>query len=348
MIGIYKITNKINNKSYIGQSIHCGKRLDEHCCGNQFIDEVIQLEGIENFNFEILKQVEKHELNLWEDYYIDKFNTLFPKGYNKKWNCPENKRETFISKIKQMLSKTISKEEDLFSRSLITQNYEEENKAPLTAKQYLVYSYLLSISKWNPQDKEDHYYVYFNSFKIKDACELLKISQPTWRSAIEKLENLGYIRKYPEQKFFLIDYARESYAPLNIQLIKYLVSLGTAMNNGGNIVAVYSVIYKYWKYQKENGRPCEITINQLKKLFISKRSEEITNTYRLMIAAFSSSKLIDCEIVVREDRGHPYMAYQITNVRLDLPTELLISDYGPDDITDILEALKADIETLDW
>lgn len=80
----------------------------------------------------------------------------------------------------------------------------------------MVYSYLLSISKWNPQDKEDHYYVYFNSFKIKDACELLKISQPTWRSAIEKLENLGYIRKYPEQKFFLIDYARESYAPLNI------------------------------------------------------------------------------------------------------------------------------------
>ena len=42
------------------------------------------------------------------------------------------------------------------------------------------------------------------------------------------------------------------------------------------------------------------------------------------------------------------MAYQITNVRLDLPTELLISDYGPDDITDILEALKVNIETLDW
>lgn len=239
----------------------------------------------------------------------------------------------------------MSKSQDRWFEAL---DYQKKIKSTLTAKQYLVYSYLLSISKWNPQDKEDHYYVYFNSFKIKDACELLKISQPTWRSAIEKLENLGYIRKYPEQKFFLIDYARESYAPLNIQLIKYLVSLGTAMNNGGNIVAVYSVIYKYWKYQKENRRPCEITINQLKKLFISKRSEEITNTYRLMIAAFSSSKLIDCEIVVREDRGHPYMAYQITNVRLDLPTELLISDYGPDDITDILEALKADIETLDW
>lgn len=49
MIGIYRITNKLNNKSYIGQSIHCGKRLDEHSKGTQLIDEIIQMEGIENF-----------------------------------------------------------------------------------------------------------------------------------------------------------------------------------------------------------------------------------------------------------------------------------------------------------
>lgn len=35
MIGIYRITNKLNNKSYIGQSVHCGKRLDEHSKGTQ-------------------------------------------------------------------------------------------------------------------------------------------------------------------------------------------------------------------------------------------------------------------------------------------------------------------------
>jgi hypothetical protein len=34
MIGIYKIENKLNKKSYIGQSIHCGKRLDEHSKGS--------------------------------------------------------------------------------------------------------------------------------------------------------------------------------------------------------------------------------------------------------------------------------------------------------------------------
>lgn len=96
MIGIYKITNKINGKSYIGQSIHCGKRLDEHCKGNQFIDEIIQLDGVQNFTFEILREVNKTELSFWEDYYIQMYNTIFPNGYNKRWNCSEDLRKVMF------------------------------------------------------------------------------------------------------------------------------------------------------------------------------------------------------------------------------------------------------------
>lgn len=133
MIGIYKITNKINNKSYIGQSIHCGKRLDEHCRGKQFIDEVIQLEGIENFTFEILKEVEKERLNLWEDYYIDKFNTLFPNGYNKRWNCSKEKRKEFCSEIK---------EASLTKDKIKSKGYFSLKELPLIP--FKIYFYLLS------------------------------------------------------------------------------------------------------------------------------------------------------------------------------------------------------------
>lgn len=104
MIGIYKITNKLNGKSYIGQSIHCGKRLDEHCKGGQLIDEIIQLEGIENFTFEILKEVNEEELSYWEDYYIMKYNSLFPNGYNKRMNCGKEIRV----KIKKVLDAEIN------------------------------------------------------------------------------------------------------------------------------------------------------------------------------------------------------------------------------------------------
>ena len=72
-------------------------------------------------------------------------------------------------------------------------NYGKIEKAKLTTKQYLVYSYLMSVSKWDAQDKEKHYYVYKNSFLIKDICVLLNISQPTWRSAIKKLKEKLYI-----------------------------------------------------------------------------------------------------------------------------------------------------------
>lgn len=106
MIGIYKITNKTNGKSYIGQSIHCGKRLDEHCKGDQFIDEIIQLDGIQNFIFEILRETTKNELSIWEDYYIIKYDTMFPNGYNKKWNCSKELRSMILNNNQSNLGLT--------------------------------------------------------------------------------------------------------------------------------------------------------------------------------------------------------------------------------------------------
>lgn len=110
MIGIYKIQNKLNGKIYIGQSIHCGKRLDEHCKGkSQFIDQMIEFDGIENYTFEILKQVSVPELCYWEDYYIIKYNTMYPNGYNKKWNCNEEIR----FEIQEKIDKEKQREEEL-------------------------------------------------------------------------------------------------------------------------------------------------------------------------------------------------------------------------------------------
>lgn len=149
MIGIYKITNKLNNKSYIGQSIHCGKRLDEHCKGNQLIDEIIQLEGIENFTFEIIKQVkdeEKKELSYWEDYYIIKYNTLFPNGYNKKWNCNKAQRRQIQDAIKK------EKQIDIIKDTINCTSENRINESNNVMPQYILkystrlYLYLLKLS----------------------------------------------------------------------------------------------------------------------------------------------------------------------------------------------------------
>lgn len=85
---IYKITNKKNNLSYIGQSINPQKRFKEHLYGrkggiNTYFDKALKKYGEESFTFEIIdKADESKKIDELEKYYIKKYNTLKPNGYN--------------------------------------------------------------------------------------------------------------------------------------------------------------------------------------------------------------------------------------------------------------------------
>lgn len=83
MIGIYKITNKINGKSYIGQSIHIEQRWQEHQMKSQtsLIHRALEKYGVENFSFKVLEQCNQVDLDEREKYWIAYYNT-FEDGYN--------------------------------------------------------------------------------------------------------------------------------------------------------------------------------------------------------------------------------------------------------------------------
>lgn len=228
----------------------------------------------------------------------------------------------------------MSKSQDRLFEAL---DYGKGEKAKLTTKQYLVYSYLMSISKWDAHDKEHHYYVYKNSFLIKDACALIGISQPTWRSAIKKLKEEFYIWEY--DKYFLIEIPN-TYAPLNIKLIKFLLPFGAAIDNGGNIVSLYSIIYRYWAYSDSNDKDCEITINQLRKLFSTKHDKTTLASYKIMLNLFEYYGLMQIQRVGRQFQGNPYTGYIIKKVELSLPQNIDLDENAPDNIETILEALN--------
>lgn len=90
MIGIYKITNLINNKCYIGQSICIERRLLQHKSTyeisrdpNKPLYQAFKKYGLENFSFEVLEECLKEELDNKEKYYIEKYQSLtHQNGYN--------------------------------------------------------------------------------------------------------------------------------------------------------------------------------------------------------------------------------------------------------------------------
>lgn len=85
LIGIYKITNKVNNKCYIGQSVHIETRFEEHkrCMDNKPLYKAFKKYGIENFDFEVVEECIAEQLNDKEIFYIKHFKSSTDEwGYN--------------------------------------------------------------------------------------------------------------------------------------------------------------------------------------------------------------------------------------------------------------------------
>ena len=86
---IYKITNTINGKSYIGQTIQNVKeRFYQHCAtkcskavSNMAIHRAIKKYGKSNFTVEVIEEIDFANLNDRERYWIKYYNS-YNNGYN--------------------------------------------------------------------------------------------------------------------------------------------------------------------------------------------------------------------------------------------------------------------------
>ncbi len=99
---IYRITNIINNKCYIGQAVshilnhkkyrphgmekrfkvHISEAFSNKENQSYYLNNAIKKYGSSNFLLELIENCEIINANERESYYIDKFNTLYPNGYN--------------------------------------------------------------------------------------------------------------------------------------------------------------------------------------------------------------------------------------------------------------------------
>lgn len=100
--GIYKITNQVNGKVYIGQSINISSRWRaeksaafnpnnaEYDC---YRSRAFRKYGVENFIFEIIEECLPKDLNKKEAYWADFYNSYIPNGYNEAL-CGEQSKHT--------------------------------------------------------------------------------------------------------------------------------------------------------------------------------------------------------------------------------------------------------------
>lgn len=112
MIGIYSITNIVNNKKYIGQSVDVQHRLSNHKWAlkhNKHINDHLQKSfnkyGEDCFVFDIVCECVEDRLDELERYYISYYNCMNPNyGYNAESGGNANKHwsEQLIQKMKEI------------------------------------------------------------------------------------------------------------------------------------------------------------------------------------------------------------------------------------------------------
>jgi group I intron endonuclease len=85
---VYKITNLVNGKVYIGQTVRkpetrWSEHLKGHKNGSRLLKSAIEKYGFESFSFEVFDELkDRCHLDLMESFLIKQFDSVSPKGYN--------------------------------------------------------------------------------------------------------------------------------------------------------------------------------------------------------------------------------------------------------------------------
>lgn len=104
---IYLITDLTNNKRYVGQTVNSvSRRFQSHLAEkrNRHISNAIRSHGAANFTMEeVYTAFSKEELNNAEIYFVELFQTMFPRGYNHR--AGGNQNGTCSDELRKKISK---------------------------------------------------------------------------------------------------------------------------------------------------------------------------------------------------------------------------------------------------
>ena len=125
MFGIYKITNKLNNKCYIGKSSNITERWAYHKREysyftknwNKTLYKAFRKYGIDNFTFEVIEEMNESEYQIFgnnrEQYWIAFYNS-FKEGYNETQGGDGGNIPRGLSKTKKLTDDEVKNIRELY------------------------------------------------------------------------------------------------------------------------------------------------------------------------------------------------------------------------------------------
>lgn len=173
MIGIYKVTNLINGKVYIGQSDNIEFRWKTHRnhsqkkYGNDYdclFYRAIRKYGLNNFKFEVIEECQKNQLNEKEMYWIKFYNSFIGfvncNGYNMTRGGQTSSFSILkyeqVKEIQKLLLTTRTSQQKIGEQFGVTQTtISQINQGLIWREEDL--NYPLREKAWKEEDKK-HYY----------------------------------------------------------------------------------------------------------------------------------------------------------------------------------------------
>ena len=243
---IYCVTNKLNNRKYIGQTTNYRKRISEyrrlHVTMKQVLPiyrEINQV-GYDNFKIEIIHRCKPKSLTKFEDYYIRKYHTFDSKyGYNIR--VKNRRRNTITTRSKMSIAHTGKKQSSIEKKNRSIKIYAIKDNKLIISDGAKLFGDLIGVDRNSVTGSIKHgmmvsgYYTFYADIENRYA---------TWKKISKRYtrKEEKYINLYNKINNIEIEGVETIYSYWDIYKLEYddtlpykLTQMSCVLNNTGRV-----------------------------------------------------------------------------------------------------------------
>lgn len=187
---------------------------------------------------------------------------------------------------------------------------------PLSKSQWALYYWLLAHSKWNSFNKENHYYIYRNSYTNAQIMRATGIRSPqTIATAYKKLIEVGAIELSPWHEGAYLIHTTRLYVPMSVTVLRFLLAFNKYIDPS-LLITTFAILARMSVL--ERGKPIDFTKAKLGQLLGLARQNVDDAGIIIMLALLEHSGLITlAKVPYVNTLGVDCIRYSLIKVDID-------------------------------